>query len=183
MDDRKGETPAIQPLNSVGNSGGSSATHSATTASPEDTTRRVREAADHAVKDVKNAAMSGVEDARAKAGDMGHTTATSLRNLADQAEENLPWLATALGKSATGLDNVTNSLTRGDMSQVVNELASFARRQPAIFLGASVALGFALSRVGKTALEGDHPAANANPKPQPFDGLDASGTAYPRTGA
>jgi hypothetical protein len=161
MDDRKGETPAI----------------------PE-SARRVREAADHAAKDVKTAAMNGVEDARAKAGDMGHTTASRLRGLAEQAEQDMPWLATALGKSASGLDNVTDSLTRGDMRQCVQELSDFARRQPAIFIGASVALGFALSRVGKTALEGGLPssAATPEPKPQPFDGLDASGTTYPPAG-
>ena len=31
--------------------------------------------------------------------------------------------------------------------------ADAARRNPALFLGASVALGFALARVGKTAIE------------------------------
>ena len=35
----------------------------------------------------------------------------------------------------------------------VSDLNAFARRNPAIFLGASVALGFALARVGKTAIE------------------------------
>ena len=33
------------------------------------------------------------------------------------------------------------------------DLNAFARRNPALFLGASVALGFALARVGKTAIE------------------------------
>jgi hypothetical protein len=30
---------------------------------------------------------------------------------------------------------------------------SFARRQPALFLGASLAVGFVIARLGKTALE------------------------------
>lgn len=143
-----------------------------TTATPEEAARRVKEAAGSAAKDVKNAAMSGVESARTHAGDMGATTATRLRELAGQVESDLPWLSGAFNKSAEGLDSVTGSLTRGDMSQTLNSLSDFARRQPAIFIGASVALGFALSRVGKTALETVHPHADATPAPQPFDGVD-----------
>jgi hypothetical protein len=141
----------------------------------EEAARRVREAAGNAAHDVKTAAMSSVESARTQAGEMGATTASRLRELAGQVEGDLPWLSGAFNKSAEGLDSVTGSLTRGDMSQTLNSLTDFARRQPALFIGASVALGFALSRVGKTALEGAHPRDNTTPKAQPFDGAD---TAY-----
>lgn len=145
----------------------------------EDTTRRVKDAAGSAMSDVKNAAMQGVEDARTKAGDMGHTTATRFRELAGQVEGDLPWLSGAFAKSAEGLDSVTDALTRGDISQSLNGLSDFARRQPAIFLGASVALGFALARVGKTALEEAGPAmqakTNGSVQPDP-------GTPYPVAG-
>jgi hypothetical protein len=150
MDNRNGDTPVT----------------------PEEAARRVKEAAGSAIKDVKNAAMQSAEDARAKAGDMGHTTASRLRELAGQTEGDMPWLSGAFAKSAAGLDSVTNSLTRGDMGRCANELADFARRQPAIFLGASVALGFALARVGKTALDDAKPESTAGREPQPFDGVD-----------
>jgi uncharacterized protein (UPF0210 family) len=146
-------------------------------ASVEDATRRVRDAAGEAVTDVKHAAMQGVEDARAMAGDKGHSTAARLRDLAGQVED-LPWMATAFSKSADGLDSVTNSLTQGDLNQCLSGVSDFARRQPAIFLGASVALGFALSRIGKATLEQGHPAA-AQPAAErvPFDGVNGSYTA------
>ncbi len=145
-------------------------------ASVEDAARRVRDAASEAVTDVKHAAMQGVEDARAKAGDRGHSTATRLRDLAGQVESDLPWMATAFTKSADGLDNVTNSLTQGDLNQCLSGVSDFARRQPAIFLGASVALGFALSRLGKAAFEQANPTANAQPTSErvPFDGVEGS---------
>jgi hypothetical protein len=127
-------------------------------ASVEDAARRVREAASGAATDVKHAAMQGVEDARAKAGDTGHSTASRLRDLAGQVED-MPWMAKAFTKSAEGLDSVTNSLTKGDLNQCMSGVSDFARRQPAIFLGASVALGFALARIGKTALEPAQPTA------------------------
>ena len=72
---------------------------------------------------------------------------------------------------------MTNSLTSGDLSQTLNGLSDFARRQPAIFLGASVALGFALSRIGKTALEEAMPKQpSTDATQQPFD---SASTAYP----
>lgn len=152
-----------------------------------DSTQRVKDAAGHAVgdikaaagsaiKDVKNVAMHQVDGAREKAGEMGHSTASRFRELAGQVEQDLPWLSGAFTKSADGLDNVTDSLTRGDLGQTFNALTDFAKRQPAIFLGASVALGFALARIGKTAIEEAAPAPRADASPQPFDGVD---TPYP----
>ena len=160
-----------------------------TTTSTEDTTQRVRDAAGNAVgdikaaagsamDDVKNAALHQVEGVREKAGEMGHTTASRFRDLAGQVEQDMPWLSGAFVKSADGLDTVTDSLTRGDVGQALNGLTDFAKRQPAIFLGASVALGFALARVGKTAIEEAAPARTVDTPPQPFDGVN---TSYPTT--
>jgi hypothetical protein len=147
-------------------------------ASVEDAARRVREAAGEAASDVKHAAMQGVEDARAKAGDTGHSTASRLREFAGQVESELPWMSTAFTKSADGLDSVTNSLTKGDLNECLSGVTEFARRQPAIFLGASVALGFALSRLGKAAFEqGQQVAASPLPTTSeqvPFDGVEGS---------
>jgi hypothetical protein len=142
-----------------------------------DATQRVKDAAGSAVTDIKHAALDQVEMARGKAGDMGHSTATKFREIAGQVEQDLPWLSGAFTKSAEGLDSVTDSLTRGDLSQTLNGLTDFAKRQPALFLGASVALGFALARIGKTALEDAAPSPRVDePAPKPFDGAS---TAYP----
>jgi hypothetical protein len=202
MDNRYGETPgtgATTPSDTTQSTTSSTGAMSSTTQSAEDSTQRIKDAAGDAtnrvkdaaggaigdmkaaagsaIKDAKNMALHQVEDARAKAGDMGHSTASRFRELAGQVEQDLPWLSGAFTKSADGLESVTDSLTRGDLSQCMNGLSDFARRQPAIFLGASVALGFALSRIGKTALEEAAPALKPNePAPQPFDGAS---TAYP----
>jgi len=144
-------------------------------ASLEDAARRVRDAAGEAVSDAKHAALQGVEDARAKAGDKGHSAASRFRDLAGQVEGEMPWMATAFRKSADGLDNVTNSLTSGDINQCLAGVSDFAKRQPAIFLGASVAIGFALARVGKTALEQARPASPTPTSERvPFDGVEGS---------
>lgn len=174
MDNRNGEPPVTAATTPSVEDSARRAKEAA-----EDATRRVKDAAGSAMSDVKDAAMQGVEGARAKAGDMGHTTATRFRELAGQVEGDLPWLSGAFTKSAEGLDSVTDSLTRGDISQSLNGLSDFARRQPAIFLGASVALGFALARVGKTALEEAAPVMAK--KPETATQPDA-GTPYPTNG-
>lgn len=168
MDNRFGDTPTSPDAS----------------ATAEDTTQRVKDAAGNAVgefkaaagsamEDVKNAALHQVDDAREKAGEMGHSTASRFRDLAGQVEQDLPWLSGAFMKSAEGLDNVTDSLTRGDLGQTLNGLTDFAKRQPAIFLGASVALGFALARIGKTAIEDAAPSQKpVDASPQPFDGAN-----------
>jgi len=146
-------------------------------ASVEDAARRVRDAAGEAVSDAKHVAMQGVEDARAKAGDKGLSTASRLRELAGQVEGELPWMSTAFTKSADGLESITHALTKGDLNQSMSGMTEFARRQPAIFLGASVALGFALSRLGKAALEQGQQVADsaaAPPERVPFDGVEGS---------
>lgn len=142
--------------------------------SVEDAARRVRDAAGEAVTDAKHAAMQGVEDARAKAGDQAHSTASRLRDFAGQVEGELPWMSTAFTKSADGLDSVTNSLTQGDLNQCLSGVSDFARRQPAIFLGASVALGFALSRIGKATLEQNVANSKSQAERVPFDGVEGS---------
>lgn len=171
MDDRKEMTPATQDdaAERVKDAAGNAASD-------------IKAAAGSAIKDAKNIAYQTAEDVRAQASDTGLSTASRLRSLAGQVGDEMPWMATAFTKSADGLENVTNSLTRGNLDECIAGLTEFARRQPAVFLGASVALGFALSRVGKTALEGARPdstadATMAGNMAQPFDGAS---TAYPR---
>jgi hypothetical protein len=144
-----------------------------------DAAHRVKEAASSTIADVKSAAMQHVDGAREKAGEMGHTTAMRFRDIAGQVETDMPWLSGAFTRSADGLDSMTDSLTRGDMGQMLNDLTDFAKRQPAIFLGVSVALGFALARIGKTAMEGPSTEAEVG-----IAEAEAGGDAYtPQAGA
>jgi hypothetical protein len=103
---------------------------------------------------VKEKAMDLVGDAQTKAADQARTAANTLRDTANRLEGELPWMNTALNKTADGLERVTNTLNTGDIKQTIDALNQFARNHPALFLGLSVAAGFAVARVGKTAMEG-----------------------------
>jgi len=147
----------------------------------EESVERVRSAAEQTLGDVKQAArnaatsvkdavkeqtgalkdkaMGAMDEAQAKAAEQTRTAASTLRDTADGLNGELPWMKTALNKTADGFEHLTNALQRGDINTSLKAVGDFARRQPALFLGLSVGLGFALARVGKTAMEGFEPGA------------------------
>jgi hypothetical protein len=129
-------------------------------ATPEDASRRMKDAAG-TVKDAagdvvdrgKRAAADLAADGARRASGMAENTASALRRAAEDVEPDNRLIGVALRRSAEGIERAAQSLHGGDISQTVDDLNGFARRQPALFLGASLALGFALARVGKTAIE------------------------------
>lgn len=111
----------------------------------------------HAAKDlastVTEKAEEAVGNAQSRAAEEARTAANTLRDTADRLEGDLPWLDAALRKTADGIEGLTSGLNKGNLQSTIHTVNEFARRQPAAFLGLSVALGFTLARVGKTAVE------------------------------
>lgn len=120
---------------------------------PADSARRIKDSASNLIDRGKEAAAETVEKGAERAKSSADSAAYALRRAADDVEGDNRWIGTALRKSADGLERAAHSLDGGDLSRALDDLNGFARRNPAIFLGASVALGFALARVGKTAVE------------------------------
>jgi hypothetical protein len=122
-------------------------------ANAADATQRVKDAAGTVIDRGKQVAGDAVAKGAEKASNAADTTASALRRAADDVEGDNRLIGAALRKSAESIERAAQSLQGGDISKAVEDLNGFARRQPALFLGASVALGFALARVGKTAIE------------------------------
>jgi hypothetical protein len=120
---------------------------------PAESARRIKDSASTVIERGKEAAASAVEQGAGRARDTADNAASALRRAADDVEPDNRWIGTALRKSAEGIERASASLSDGDVSRALDDLNGFARRNPAIFLGASFALGFALARVGKTAIE------------------------------
>lgn len=62
------------------------------------------------------------------------------------------WLAGAIDGGAQELSTLATALREQDLGTLLGHVGAFARRQPAVFIGASFAAGFALARVGKVAV-------------------------------
>lgn len=59
------------------------------------------------------------------------------------------WIASAVERGAIELSGLATSLRENDLGTLLRQVQGFARQQPALFIGASFAAGFALSRFGK----------------------------------
>jgi hypothetical protein len=147
MDDRFGDTPSTDE--SIRRAQGAA----------QDATREIKDAAKDAASNIKDKAIEAADGVQAKAADQARTAATALRDAADGLDGDKAWMQSCFRKTADGLEHLTSALDRGDIRQTLHGVSDFARRQPALFLGLSVAAGFALARVGKTALEQLQPEA------------------------
>lgn len=127
----------------------------------------VKDAATSAIGRGKKIAETAATEGAARASSAAEATSSALRRAADEVEGDNQMIGSALRKGADAVERAAHTLQGGDLSRLADDLNGFARRQPALFLGASVALGFALARVGKTAVEqmADREASESAPSP------------------
>jgi hypothetical protein len=102
---------------------------------------------------------NGIADRLSAVAERTQATAVDLR---DQEA----WLGNLLGRGADELEGIAEEIRRNDVAGLLGSVEVFARRQPALFMGATVALGFALARFvgsGPTAADGySEPYAREN---------------------
>jgi hypothetical protein len=141
---------------------------------PAESARRIKDSASTLLERGKEAATERVRQGRDTVAHTAQTATSALYRAAGDVEGESPLIGTVLRKSAETIEKTTSALASGDLSNTLNDLNSFARRQPIIFLGVSALLGFALARVGKTALEAateDNSTDTYNPYTSPTPGL------------
>ncbi len=89
------------------------------------------------------------------------------RSSASELRQRDAWLAGILGRGADELDGLARSLKDRDLGDIVTSLDRFARRQPGLFMGAAVGLGFALTRLAKSSADRRHEEAPHTAPPVP----------------
>ncbi len=80
--------------------------------------------------------------------------ARAVHRSGEQLEGHQDWVAGLVERGADELGALAETLRRNDLRGLMGELEGLARRQPALFAGASLAAGFALARVGRIAAAG-----------------------------
>jgi len=88
----------------------------------------------------------GVADRIGAIADRAHSTADELR-------DREAWLAGLIDRGARELDGFADAVRHRDINTMWTSLESFGRRQPALFMGAAVAAGFALTRLVRASME------------------------------
>jgi hypothetical protein len=93
-----------------------------------------------ALGEQKQAAASGIGD-----------LAGALRNAARDVDDNQQeMLGRVVHSAADGLDRLSSTLRNKDVGTLVQDVESFARRQPAVFFGVAIAAGFLAVRFLKS---------------------------------
>ena len=88
--------------------------------------------------------------------------AQTMHRSGEQLEGQQDWIAKLVEHGADELSGLATTLRTNDLQSLLGSLGSLARRQPALFVGASMAAGFALARVGRVAVAGQLQTTSSN---------------------
>ena len=106
-----------------------------------------RETAGHAADKVREQV-----DVQQKAGaDYARRFAENIRSAAKAFEQDTPIAASTIKMAADYVEDAADKMRNGSMNDLIDGVTSFARRQPAAFLGLSVLAGFAVVRFLKAS--------------------------------
>lgn len=105
---------------------------------------------------IRQGVSSQVEQQKNGIADRLSTVAERAQRSAADLRRDEPWLGELLGRGASELEGLASELRSNEIGDLMGSVEAFARRQPALFMGATVALGYALTRfVGASAADAD----------------------------
>lgn len=129
----------------------------------EEAGAQAKHAAEHIAEDAKDAAMDEAREAKSAGANSASRVAEELDRAASNCREDDVWAQKLLAEGASSLRTASHYLSGNRVEDLLRDGESFARKNPAAYLGASVAAGFLLARLGKTATAravGDTPTQN-----------------------
>ena len=109
---------------------------------------------------IKQGLSDQVERQKNGIADRLSVVAERVQRTAGDLREQEAWLGSLLGRGAAELEGIADEIRRNDVPGILGSVEVFARRQPALFMGATVALGFALTR-----FVGGGPVAGCDDRP------------------
>lgn len=98
------------------------------------------------VKQKLTGVLAGQKDAAA---DALKQVADTVHRSGEQFQGQQDWIASAVEHGATELDALATALREKELGDLAGQVRSFARRRPAIFVGAAFAAGFVIARIGR----------------------------------
>ena len=105
----------------------------------------INESASRVQENVRSTAQSYVDQAKSAAAGELEGVAQFVRN-AIPSDNAPPIVSQYANQAAESLEQLAQSLKQQDLQSLIAGVNQFARRQPALFLGASVAVGFVAAR-------------------------------------
>ncbi len=99
---------------------------------------------------VSSEASSYANQAKQSAADEVKDVASALRTAADELRSGSPQERT-FSQIADGLADASDAVRGKDLSEIVNDVNGFAKRNPLMFLGSAALVGFAATRFAKAS--------------------------------
>lgn len=127
-------------------------------------------------------ASAVADDQKAGIADRMEDVAKAVHKSGEQLEGHQDWVAKLVEQGADELSSLANTLRSNDLQSLLGDLGSLARRQPALFVGASMAAGFALTRIGRLAVSGAPAPATAPSEQNPAPAASTSSAAMTSAG-
>ena len=103
---------------------------------------------------VKDQVLSAAEESKDGMAGRLEDMAGAVHRSGEQLEGQQDWLAQLVERGADELGNLASTVRSNDLRGLVGKLEDIARRQPVLFVGAAMAVGFASARLGKVAIAG-----------------------------
>jgi hypothetical protein len=119
-----------------------------------------------AAVDLANSAKGKVEEAVTQRKSLGADYLGSIARAAGRAasevETELPQAAHYIRQASEHIQGVADTVREKDVRELVGEVQDFARRQPTLFFGGAVVLGFAALRFIKSAAPSESSASTGS---------------------
>ncbi len=131
-------------------------------------TDAIRQQAAQFAEEVGHELGSTAESQKARGVDALRRVARAIDSAASELAGQSPTIAQPIRDAARRVDELSDNLSKRDVSELVDSATRLARTQPILFLGGSVAAGFALGRF----LKSSRPRSNGNAEPMRYSTQD-----------
>jgi hypothetical protein len=176
LDDAKAAGDAVRQVGQQAKQAGSDAVDQAM-----DVAHDAKDRAGSMINAIGEKASSMAEGQKGDLADKLEDIAKAVHHSGEQLEGHQDFVAHLVERGAAELSSIAATLRSNDLQSLLSELGSLARRQPAVFVGASMAAGFALTRIGRLAVSAPANASTTVPPPASGGGTASSPPAVPAT--
>jgi gas vesicle protein len=130
------------------------------------------DAAKDLASDATGRVKTAMDEQKAASADYLGTIAQAVQRAAGEFQSDVPQAAQYIRQAASQISSVADAVRDRNMHDLVGEVQNFAKRQPTLFFGGAVVLGFAALRFLKSSAPA---SSGASPRP------DGSGFTSPGT--
>lgn len=164
--------------------GADSGSHAGSSGQHSQTAEQIRRQADEMSRQARERGASMLREQKGNAAEQVDCVARALHQTADNLRDEQPQTARYVERAAEGLERFSRTLRERDVDALYSDARNFARRQPALVIGGTIAAGFLLSRFLKSsAPESDYADRAAAGTYTGTDTYAGTGYATPPAGA